>query len=88
MKKNNPYFNSNLSFIDLLFLLVVHIFALFILAIIMINPPAAKKVDEKAELLITMTWPDDNADDVDLWVLLPNNEKVGYAKKEASYATL
>ena len=55
---------------------------LFVIAFINIHPPLSKKVNPKAELLITLTWPDKSDHDVDLWLLPPNGQPVGYANKQ------
>ena len=40
----------------------------FILAVLFMNPVAKKGIiDPKAEYLITVTWPDNNPDDIDTW---------------------
>jgi hypothetical protein len=49
----------------------------------MINPVAKKAdIEKKAEFLITMTWSHNSPQDIDLWVMGPDKNKVGYSSKE------
>jgi hypothetical protein len=42
---------------------------LFFLALLVMNPEAKQgKIDTKAEFIVTMTWPDNHPDDIDLYV--------------------
>lgn len=62
---------------------------LFFIALFMISPEAESgKVDSKAEFLITMTWPDNHADDVDLFVQDPLRNVVFYRRREAGFMVL
>ena len=64
------------------FLLVFVI--LFIISFILINPSKKKEdIKPKAEYLITMTWPDDNPNDIDIWVRDPIENVIWYNHKEA-----
>jgi hypothetical protein len=57
---------------------------MFFIAFAMINKPADEgKVDPKAEMMITVTWPDDNPDDVDTYVEDPASNIVWYNQREA-----
>jgi len=57
---------------------------MFFIAFAMINKPADEgKVDPKAEMMITVTWPDDNPDDVDTYVEDPAGNIVWYNQREA-----
>ncbi len=57
---------------------------MFFIAFAMINKPADEgNVVSKAEMLITVTWPDDNPDDVDTYVEDPAGNIVWYNQKEA-----
>jgi len=52
---------------------------MFFLAFAMLNKPADEgKVDPKAEMMITVTWPDNNTDDVDTYVEDPAGNVVWY----------
>lgn len=67
-------------------------FTSLILFIITLNLIAdnqkAASVDVKATLLITMTWSDQSSNDVDLWLLTPTLDKIGYRNTGNSYANL
>jgi len=57
---------------------------MFFISFAMINKPAdSGKVDPKAEMLITVTWPDSNEDDVDSYVEDPAGNVVWYNQREA-----
>ena len=76
-------YKSTIAFVDLLFNILVGFVFLFLVAFLMINPVAKKAdVDKKAEFLITMTWPHDSPQDIDLWVMDPLKNKVGFSSKE------
>lgn len=62
---------------------------LFFIALILVAPEAKSgKVDNKAEFLITMTWPDNHPDDIDLFVQDPLGHIVFYRRREAGFMTL
>lgn len=57
---------------------------MFFISFAMINKPADEgKVDPKAEMLVTVTWPDNNPDDVDTYVEDPAGNVVWYNQREA-----
>ena len=57
---------------------------MFFISFALINKPAdSGKVDPKAEMLITVTWPDSNPDDVDTYVEDPAGNVVWYNQREA-----
>ena len=57
---------------------------MFFISFAMINKPADQgKVDPKAEMMITVTWPDDNTDDMDTYVEDPAGNIVWYNQREA-----
>lgn len=57
---------------------------MFFISFAMINKPADEgKVDPKAEMLITVSWPDNNPDDVDTYVEDPAGNIVWYTQREA-----
>lgn len=88
MKKRN--YNSPWAYIDLLFNLLVGITFLFLLAFILIRPIVVddKKIDSKAEFIVTMKWPDHHNSDIDLWVKDPLWGVVGYKTKEQNFSNL
>lgn len=76
-------------FIDLLFNALLGFTFLFLVAVIFMNPEARKgRINLKAEYIISVTWPEHLADDIDLWVQDPTGETVSYLNKEASWLHL
>jgi hypothetical protein len=62
---------------------------LFFLALLAIAPDSKEgKVDSKAEFIITMDWPDDHPDDLDLFVQDPIGNVAWYRHREAGFLTL
>ena len=62
---------------------------LFFLALLAVAPDAKEgKVDSKAEFLITMDWPDNHPDDLDLFVQDPAGNIAWYRHREAGFLTL
>jgi hypothetical protein len=62
---------------------------LFFLAMLAMAPKASEgKVDSKAEFIITMDWPDNHPDDLDLMVQDPAENIAWYRRKEAGFLTL
>lgn len=76
-------------FTDLLFNILLGFTLLFFIAIIFMNPIAKLgNINYKAEYIITVSWPEDQPDDIDLWVEDPYGEKVSYLRKEAGWLHL
>lgn len=76
-------YHSNLSFNDLLFNVLLGFVVLFFIAFLLINPPTKKdEVPLKAEVVIMLEWPSELTDDIDLWVMGPDNIRVGFKNKE------
>lgn len=62
---------------------------LFFIALLAISPDSKEgKVDSKAEFIITMDWPDDHPDDLDLFVQDPIGNIAWYRHREAGFLTL
>ena len=56
---------------------------MFFISFAMINKPADEgKVDPKAEMLVTVSWPDNNPDDVDTYVEDPAGNVIWYNQRE------
>ena len=71
-------------FTDLLFNALLGLTFLFIVAVMQMNPLAKKGIiDPKAEYIITVTWPDNNPDDIDTWVVDPSGQVVWFRNREA-----
>jgi hypothetical protein len=62
---------------------------LFFLALLAISPDSKDgKIDSKAEFIITMDWPDNHPDDLDLFVQDPLGNIAWYRHREAGFLTL
>ncbi len=62
---------------------------LFFIALLAMNPEAKEgKIDTKAEFIITMTWPDDHPDDIDLYAEDPLGNIVWYHVREGGFMVL
>lgn len=89
MKKYRQYHGSNLSFIDMLFNIIVGFVLLFFIAVLMMNPPVKKEdIKAQADIIITMSWPDLNPHDIDLWIKNPSTLPIHYNRRENSYLFL
>lgn len=76
-------------FIDLLFNALLGFTFLFLVSVMFMNPEARKgRVNLKAEFIISVTWPEHLADDIDLWVQDPIGETVSYVRKDAGWLHL
>ena len=80
MKRN---YHTNLSFLDLLFNTLLCFAALFVLSFVLINPSKKKNnAKVKAEFMITVTWPQDLDDDVDVYIEDPQGNLVAFMRRE------
>jgi hypothetical protein len=62
---------------------------LFFVALLAMHPKVSEgKIEKKAEFLITMTWPDQHPDDIDLYVQDPAGKLVWYNQREVGLMTL
>jgi hypothetical protein len=62
---------------------------LFFLALLAISPEAKDgKIDSKAEFIITMDWPDNHPDDLDLFVQDPAGNIAWYRHRETGFLVL
>lgn len=68
---------------DITLLLAMGFAVLFVLAVFYVNPIAKLgKVDPQAEFIITVTWPHEMDDDVDVWISAPNDKLTWFASKD------
>ena len=92
MSFNNRWRKERTSpdpFTDLLFNALLGFTYLFLIAIMFMNPVAKKGiVDPKAEYIITITWPDNNPDDIDTWIEDPNGNLIWFRNPEAGLVHL
>jgi len=72
-------------FYDMLFNMLIAFVFCFLIALMVMNPKALKAGDipSKAEYIITMSWPDLNANDLDTWVQDPKGQMVWFRAREA-----
>ncbi|CAM8639108.1 hypothetical protein MCEMSE6_01740 [Oxalobacteraceae bacterium] len=70
---------------DMLFNMLIAFVFCFIIAFLSINPKATKSGDipAKAEFIITLSWPDNDPNDLDLWTQGPSGEVVWFRNREA-----
>jgi len=70
-------------FTDLLFNTLLTFTFLFLIALLLLNPPAKSGIiDPKAEFIITVSWPDGNPNDIDVWAEGPKQTKVWYKRTQ------
>jgi len=83
MIRRKGQYHSNTSFLDLLFNTLVGFVMLFIIAFLLISPIKKKKdIEQKAEYVITVTWPNGYNDDVDTWLQDPAEKLMSFRSKE------
>ena len=72
-------------FYDMLFNMLIAFVFCFIVALIAMNPRATKAGDvpAKAEFIITLSWPDNDPNDLDAWVQGPGGDVVWFRQREA-----
>ncbi len=76
-------------FTDLLFNALLGFTFLFLIAIMHMNPIAKKGIiDPKAEYIITVTWADNDPNDIDTWVEDPQGNIIWFNNKEAGLVHL
>lgn len=82
-------YKSTLAFVDLLFNILMGFVFLFIVAFLLINPVAKRAdIEQPAHYMITLTWPDENISDVDLWVKDPESNTVFFMYREQGLLSL
>ena len=72
-------------FYDMLFNMLIAFVFCFIVALLAMNPKSSKAGDipAKAEFIITLSWPDFDPNDIDLWARNPAGELVWFRQREA-----
>ena len=77
-------YNTHLAFIDLLFNVLLCFITFFIISMMLINnSPKNKDIETRALFVISITWPEDFDDDVDIYVEDPKGEIVFFSNKES-----
>ena len=80
---NRERYKTSIAFIDLLFNITIGLAMLFIIAFLLINPIAKKgDIVVNAEFIITLSWPKDSKDDIDLYVMDPAGNIVYFRDKD------
>ncbi|ODB99712.1 hypothetical protein A3197_12405 [Candidatus Thiodiazotropha endoloripes] len=83
MFRNNRDFDAD-PFTDLLFNALLAFTFLFLVALMFLNPPAKTgTINPKADFIITVSWPDNNPDDIDTWVEGPAGQLVWFKQPQA-----
>ncbi len=81
-RKSNGNSGSD-PFTDLLFNALLTFTFLFLISLLLINPPAKSGIiDPKAEFLITVSWEDGSANDIDTWVQGPQNKRIWFKQTQ------
>jgi len=93
MRSSTTFFNRHQTsfdpFTDLLFNALLGFTFLFLLAIMFMNPVSKSGiVKPKAEYIVTVNWPDDNPDDIDIWVEDPAGNLIWFRNREAGLVHL
>lgn len=72
-------------FYDMLFNILIAFVFCFIIAVLAMNPKAKKAGDvpAKAEFIITVSWPDNDPNDIDTWVQDPAENLIWFRQREA-----
>ena len=93
MNKSTALFGKNRNtfdpFTDLLFNALLGFTFLFLVAILFMNPVSKSGiVSPKAEYIVTVNWPDNNPDDIDIWVEDPVGNLIWFRNREAGLVHL
>lgn len=87
-------YSTNLTFVDMLFNLLIGFTSLFIIAFLLINPIADEgKIDPVTQFMLTATWDNESPIDLDVWVKGPgingsNMNVIGFQNKDGRYMVL
>lgn len=85
---NRARFGTTLSFIDFAFNLIIALVALFLLSILLLNPPKQESNTKKeTKYLIVMKWQDGSNHDVDLWIQY-GERVIGFPMRQSSNIAL
>lgn len=86
---NRQRFKGMTSFLDMLWILLAGFGAMFIIAFLLIQPPA-KNADiiKKAEYIVVLSWDSEVGDDIDLWVRDPKGVTVSFKNKTGGFMNL
>ncbi len=80
--KDKPHDDVD-PFTDLLFNALMTFTFLFLITLLLLNPPAKSGIiDPKAEFIITASWPDGDPNDIDIWAEGPDSTLVSFRNPE------
>lgn len=80
---------SSDPFTDLLFNALLGFTFLFLIAVLFMNPISKKAIiNPKAEYIISLNWPDNDPNDLDIWVEDPSGNIIWFRNKEAGLVHL
>ena len=78
-------YNTSVAFLDLLFNTLLCFAALFVISFVLVNPVSEDgKIDVFADFLITVSWPEEITDDIDIYIQDPQGSIVYFGNKETS----
>lgn len=76
-------YTTSLSFIDLLFNMVLSFVAMFLLTILLVNPPKQDStINTEAKYVVVIRWQDGSSHDIDLW-MTNEKERVYFRSKQS-----
>ena len=80
----NKKYSSNFAFLDLLFNALLCFATFFVISLIFMRPVARNKdIDTDAIFMISISWPSEDNDDIDLYVEDPDGNVVFFKNKES-----
>lgn len=71
------------AWVDVTWAVLIAVIGLWILTMLLVNPPTKNDGDIKprADFLITIEWDDNSRSDIDLWMKGPNDEIISFSNK-------
>ena len=89
VKTTMKSYSDNTAFLDLLLNCLVGFVFLFMVAFMQIEPNKNDaEIKTKAEYVITLTWPDEDPSDVDMWLEDPAGNLISFKNKAAGLTHL
>jgi hypothetical protein len=84
----NPKYSNSIAFMDFLFNLLLVFVALFLVALLLINPPEeSADIDKSISYIVTIRWDSETTHDIDLWIT-DGKETVGFLNRQSRNMTL
>lgn len=89
MKKSKRSDSCLLGYLDLLFITLIMFVFMFAVAFAQIEPETKKaEIKTKAEYVMLMSWPEEDGNDIDIWVLDPTGSFTSYKDKDSGLVHL